>query len=85
MRPHKPGPGWHQVAGPVYEYGQSGARLHMLGTLRLPNGDHISTSQHSEARRSWLLVAANGGNRKRGLMAWARDVLQRESANQLKR
>lgn len=76
MRPHQPGPGWTHIAGGVYDH-QSGARLHMLGTVRLPNGEHISASQYSEASKVWFLIKANGDNRKRGLMAWARDVVQR--------
>lgn len=76
MRPHHPGPGWTHVAGSVYGH-QSGARLHTLGMVRLPNGEHVSASEYPEYCAAGLLIKMNGGNRKRGLMAWARNVVQR--------
>ena len=73
MKPNKPGPGWRHLAGGVYEH-QSGMRLHMLGMLRLSNGEFVNANTDAEYRTVALLTKANGGNRKRGLMAWARGV-----------
>ena len=67
----RPGRGWTHVAGSVYDH-VSGVRLHLLGMVRLPNGDHVSANEWPESSSVWHFVRCNGGNRKRGLMAWAK-------------
>lgn len=71
-KPYRPGPGWddpHPTA-PVYEH-VSGARVHVMGLLRLTDGTLISGMEWPESKVLWRYVEANGGNRKRGAMAWA--------------
>lgn len=70
----RPGRGWSHVAGSVYEH-TSGLRLHVGGLIRLPNGQCVSANEWPESRTVRWYVRANGGNRKRGLMAWARSKL----------
>ena len=67
----RPGRGWKHVAGSVYDH-VSGVRLHLLGMVRLPSGDHVSANEWPEAASVGHFVRCNGGNRKRGLMAWAK-------------
>lgn len=66
----RPGNGWKHIYGPVYEH-KSGARIHTLGYLRLPNGDFFSDTKYPESLEARRIVRINGGNKKRGLMAWA--------------
>ena len=70
----RPGTGWRHVNGSVYDH-QSGLRLHLLGVLRLSSGSIINGDMWPESRRVGWFVRANGGNRKRGLMAWARSYI----------
>lgn len=67
----RPGAGWMHIAGAVYEY-KNGMRVHLLGMIRLPNGDWVSASKWPECKDADRFVRMNGGNWKRGLMAWAR-------------
>jgi hypothetical protein len=68
MKRYRPGPGWRHLAGSVYEH-KSGVRIHLLGTVRLPGGIYRAADAYPDYRRT---IRINGGNRKRGLMAWAR-------------
>jgi len=62
----KPGRGWTHMKGAVWSH-SSGIRIHVSGLLlRLPNGD-ISNCQSPLLRK---LIKINGGNEKRGLMAF---------------
>jgi hypothetical protein len=66
-----PGPGWQHMAGAVWERGP--VRVHMGGIVRLQDGTIISEKAvHHRYQQVALLVRINGGNRKRGLLAWAR-------------
>ena len=67
---YKPGPGWKHLAGPVYEHG-NGARVHLLGTVRLPGGTFINHGARWHGHNMYQFIDINGGNRKRGLMAFA--------------
>lgn len=66
----RPGNGWKHIFGPVYEH-KSGARIHMLGYVRLPNGEYLSDTKFPESQYAARFIRINGGNKKRGLMAWA--------------
>ena len=66
----RPGVGWKHLAGPVWEH-PSGARIHTMGMIRLPDKTHLSLNNWRESELGRRLVRINGGNRKRGLMAWA--------------
>ena len=70
-RSFTPGPGWRHLAGPVWE--RDGVRVHMGGLVYLPNGDWLSErSLGNDFQQVGLLIRINGGNRKRGLLAWGR-------------
>ena len=73
MRRYAPGPGWRYVSGPVYERAD-GVRVHMLGVVWLPGEPLISGNHWPEYKEMCRMIAINGGNRKRGLMAWANAV-----------
>lgn len=66
-----PGHGWRHLAGAVWERGNT--RVHMNGMVRMPTGNWLSEKalwpQYQQV--AWL-VRINGGNRKRGLLAWGR-------------
>lgn len=64
----RPGPGWKQLNASVWE------RIHLLGMIRLPNMIWLSEFKFPESRDANKFIRANGGNRKRGLMAWAMAV-----------
>lgn len=66
----RPGPGWRHLGGAVYEH-NGGIRVHMLGFVKLKNGKSLSASQWPESQDVARMIQINGGNRRRGLMAWA--------------
>ena len=70
----RPGKGWKQLKGPVWEH-DSGVRIHVSGRLVRLNGCKVSgpvdESEYSLLRK---LTLVNGGNKKRGLMAFALNV-----------
>lgn len=72
----KPGSGWKHLGGAVYEH-SSGVRAHVLGVVRLPDGTHIHGDAWPEYSRLRRMIAINGGNRKRGVLAWARSFVNR--------
>ena len=67
----RPGAGWKHIAGAVYEHA-NGTRVHLLGMIKLPSGEWISANKWPESKTADRFVKMNGGNWKRGLMAWAR-------------
>jgi len=70
----RPGPGWKHLAGPVWEH-TTGTRIHTMGLVRLPDKTHIWINHFDAGKLGRWLVRANGGNRKRGLMAWAMNLV----------
>lgn len=73
----RPGKGWrqngHHVA--IWDH-DSGMRLHLLGLLRLPNGELKSASKWPSSIVATGCIRVAGGNRKRGLMLWALVMLR---------
>jgi hypothetical protein len=69
----KPGPGWKHAGGAVYD-NAIGVRVHVMGLCRLPSGDLVNGMRWPESRNLNRFVRINGGNRKRGAMAWAADL-----------
>jgi len=65
----RPGNGWKHVGGSVFE--RNGYRVHGLDMCRLPDGSFVSGNSWPECKNLDLAIRINGGNRKRGLMAWA--------------
>ena len=69
----RPGRGWEQN-GRCYDH-DSGLRITVgYAMCRLPSGDVINGELWPESRtvRHWIAVA--GGNRRRGVMMWARTL-----------
>lgn len=66
----RPGDGWRHVAGPVWEHA-SGVRVHSGGLAKFPDGRYLHANKWPECHDAYRMIRANGGNRKRGLMAWA--------------
>lgn len=71
----KPTSGWRQLSDIVWEH-DNGTRVHCGGVVRLINGDHLFLDHWNESVLGRLLVRINGGNKKRGLMAWAMNLSQ---------
>ena len=67
----RPCSGWKHLAGAVFEH-ESGVRVHIAGLVKLPDGRYLHANKWPECREAEYMIRANGGNRKRGLMAWAR-------------
>jgi len=65
---YKPGDGWFHVAPQVYE-NATGVRILLLGLCR--TASHQFISENNAAKE---FIRINGGNRRRGLMAWARSI-----------
>ena len=73
----RPGNGWQHIGGPVWEH-ISGARIHTMGTVRMPDGKTIcSLNKYPECLEGIMFITVNGCNRKRGLMAWANALTKR--------
>ena len=67
----RPGSGWKLLSGAVFEH-ESGVRVHIAGLVKLPDGRYLHANKWPECREAEHMIRVNGGNRKRGLMAWAR-------------
>lgn len=67
----KPGNGWRRIGAVVYEKRPGGIKLHMQGIVKLIDGSIIHDTSPPHYYIVAKLIKANGGNRKRGLMAWA--------------
>ena len=72
---YRPRPGWKQISGQVWEH-TSGARIHTIGMVRMPNGKRWWINNWTESQIGHKMIAINGGNRKRGLMAWAVSLVE---------
>lgn len=66
----RPGAGWKHLGGAVWEH-TNGTRIHLLGAVRLPDMSFLSANKWPESSEARRFIRINGGNRKRGLMAWA--------------
>lgn len=66
----KPGPGWKQLKGPVWEH-EKGIRIHTSGLILRINGKSAPVDEFANMGMLYKLTKINGGNRKRGLMAFA--------------
>lgn len=69
----KPGDGWKDFGGGIYEKSK-GVRILISGHCRLPDGTFISGNQEPFYRDMNKFILMNGGNRKRGVMAWANNL-----------
>ena len=61
---------WKHQGAAVWDH-TSGVRIHVQGLCRLPSGEYVNGMLWPESRdlRHWVCV--NGGNQRRGVMAWA--------------
>lgn len=75
----RPGPGWSHMGGAVYQHA-TGIRIHVYGLCGFPGGHLSNGNQWPESQELDRLIRINGGNRKRGVMAWARNVCRSVSA-----
>jgi hypothetical protein len=67
----RPGNGWKHLAGPVWGH-TNGTRMHTAGMVRLPDRKtFFSLNKYPESIEGYKYIKMNGGNIKRGLMAWA--------------
>lgn len=74
-RHQRPGSGWKQVGDACWDH-TSGLRIHVMGLARLPNGSIAKGLDWPEVKTLDRLIAINGGNRKRGVMAWGLGLLE---------
>lgn len=65
----RPGPGWQYVGCGVWLH-TSGLRIHVGGVCQLPSGDVVYGGGFPESVAMYRYIRINGGNRKRGIMAW---------------
>lgn len=73
MGKYKPGKGWVRLNDSVCKH-EDGQRIHVAGIIRLSDGTIVSANTWPESEHVNRFVRINGGNRKRGLMAWARSL-----------
>ena len=66
---YKPGPGWKKLSSVVYEKGV--IRIHVSGSLIKSMILNKTVNVEPKAR---IYIKINGGNRKRGLMAYANHI-----------
>jgi len=67
----KPGNGWKSLGSGVYEH-PSKIRVHIGGGLvRLKDHSFLRLNHFDEGELGRKLININGGNVKRGMMAWA--------------
>ena len=66
----RPGLGWEHVGGAVWDHA-TGVRIHTSGMCRLPSGEYVVGTEWPTIQRLGRMVRINGGNRRRGVMAWA--------------
>ena len=77
---YRPGPGWTRAGiAPVYDH-DSGIRVHVLGSVRLNGGRWINGKRWPESRAMYRCIWICGGNRKRGVMAYARAMIEKQEA-----
>ena len=73
----RPGEGWKSLGSSVWEH-PSGIRIHVGGGLiRTSEGKRFWLNSII-GRMGWQLIKINGGNKKRGLMAWAMNTIIEE-------
>jgi hypothetical protein len=70
----RPGPGWKYLGSAVWEH-TSGTRIAVGGMVRLPNMEFVSGNKWPNYADMGRCIKVNGGNRKRGIMTWALNLL----------
>lgn len=72
----KPGAGWSSH-GSVWVH-ENGARVHLAGYMKQPNGSWHSIHDVATGGEGMEWIEVNGGNVKRGLMCWSRCLSERK-------
>ena len=67
---YKPGPGWSNVGGAVWD--RDGVRIHTHGLVKFDGCEVIDMGRYPMSTVWDEFTAVCGGNRKRGLMSYAR-------------
>lgn len=76
--------GWNNLGSSVYEH-TNGTRIHVGGgCVRTPNGKHYWLNS-VVGGMGWTLIKINGGNKKRGMMAWAMNCIPQNDQDQVER
>jgi hypothetical protein len=75
MNHTKPGIGWTNLGPAVWEH-TSGTRIHVGGYCRLADGRDFSECRWPESMDAARAIAVCGGNRKRGMMVWAMNLME---------
>lgn len=77
---YKPGPGWSALYSETVYLHNSGTSVHCMGMLIDALGRRVNGMEWPEAQSLERCVAICGGNRKRGVMAWAMEHIRRMEA-----
>lgn len=83
-RKYRPGPGWSRTDGwcvAVWLH-ISGGRAHLGGLAVLATGEPVYGGAWPESERLEMYVRISGGNRRRGVLAWAATVIEELQAKQ---
>lgn len=76
VNPVRPGPGWHHVGGACYHHSEVG--IHVGGMARFHlSGNWVNGREWPEEKNLNRCIRVCGGNRKRGTMVWALNLLER--------
>lgn len=78
---YKPGSGWRVLSAPAIYQHTSGVKLHLVGMAVMPDGAIHLAAGFGNPHESQVYIRIAGGNRKRGLMLWARALMERYSAD----
>ena len=76
----RPCNGWKPLGCSVWEH-TNGIRIHVGGLIKMPSGKFHRLNSVAGGM-GWQLVKINGGNRKRGLMAWAMNCISQNAKNE---
>jgi len=67
----RPGPGWRSFANQAVFQHESGIRIHVYGLAGVEKDVLLNGKLWPESRMLDWFIRVNGGNRRRGVMAWA--------------
>lgn len=72
-------PGWTRLSACVYQH-EDGTRIHAAGLVFLPSGATVWGNSWPISRDMNRAIAMCGGNRRRGIMCWARRLVAAETS-----
>ena len=77
---YRPGPGWKHLGGAVYEHA-SGVRIHVAGLCGKQGGEPVVVNRWPVSSELNRFVRIAGGNRRRGMMAFAFRLMREQSGD----